>query len=66
MGLDVRVPVGLMFAIMGVLLAGYGLVGDESIYARSLGININLIWGAVMIVTGATLLGLSARSRDRS
>jgi len=36
MGLDVRLPVGLMFAIMGALLAGYGLFGDSAIYARSL------------------------------
>jgi hypothetical protein len=69
MGLDVRIPVGLMFAIMGVLLVGYGLAGDHSIYARSLGININLIWGSVLLATGAILLALSraaAGRRDRS
>ena len=65
MRLDVRVPVGLMFATMGVLLTGYGLVGDPSIYAKSLGININLVWGAVLIVTAGCLLGLSARGRSR-
>ena len=61
MGLDVRVPLGVRFAIMGVLLAGYGLAGDQSIYARSLGINVNAIWGVVMIVFAAGLLGLAAR-----
>lgn len=61
MGLDVRLPVGVMFALMGGLLAGYGVLGDRSIYARSLGINVNLIWGAVMIVFGAALLILAAR-----
>ena len=61
MGLDVRLPVGVMFALMGGLLAGYGILGDQSIYARSLGINVNLIWGAVMIVFGAALLTLAAR-----
>jgi hypothetical protein len=61
MGLDVRLPVGVMFALMGGLLAGYGVLGDRSIYARSLGINVNLIWGAVMIVFGAALLTLAAR-----
>jgi len=61
MGLDVRLPVGVMFALMGGLLAGYGVLGDQSIYARSLGINVNLIWGAVMIVFGAALLILAAR-----
>jgi hypothetical protein len=61
MGLDVRVPVGVMFALMGALLAGYGVLGDQSIYARSLGINVNTIWGGVMIVFGAVLLILASR-----
>jgi hypothetical protein len=63
MGLDVRLPVGLMFVIMGALLLGYGLLGDQSIYARSLGININAIWGGVMIGFGAALLILASRRR---
>jgi hypothetical protein len=61
MGLDVRRPVGLMLAIMGALLAGYGLFGDHAIYAKSLGINVNLIWGSVLLVVAAILLALSAR-----
>ena len=61
MGLDVRLPVGVMFGIMGALLVGYGVLGDQSIYARSLGINVNTIWGGVMIVFAAVLLLLAAR-----
>ena len=64
MGLDVRVPVGLMFGIMGVLLVGYGVLGDQTIYAKSLGININAIWGSVLIVFAAMLLILSLRHRS--
>jgi hypothetical protein len=63
MGLDVRLPVGLMLATMGALLAGYGLFGDQTIYARSLGINVNAIWGSALLVTGGILLGLAARGR---
>jgi hypothetical protein len=63
MGLDVRVPVGLMFGIMGLLLVGYGVLGDQTIYAKSLGININTIWGSVLIVFAAALLILSSRHR---
>jgi hypothetical protein len=69
MGLDVRVPVGLMFAIIGVLLVGYGVAGDPAIYTRSLGINVNLIWGSVLVAVAAVLLALSrerAGRRDRS
>ena len=61
MGLDVRLPVGLMFAIMGALLTGYGLFGDHAIYARSLGINVNLIWGSVLLAMGGVFLLLWAR-----
>ena len=66
MGLDVRVPVGLMFGIMGMLLVGYGVLGDQTIYAKSLGININTIWGSVLVVFAAVLLILSWRHRASS
>jgi hypothetical protein len=62
MRLDVRLPAGLMLTTIGLLLTGYGLAGDPSIYARSLGINVNAIWGAVLIVFGGGLLALSARA----
>jgi hypothetical protein len=62
MKLDVRLPAGLMLSTIGVLLAGYGAFGDRAIYARSLGINVNLIWGSVLVVAGITMLVLSARS----
>jgi hypothetical protein len=65
MGLDIRLPVGLMVVIMGALLGGYGLLGDHAIYARSLGINVNMIWGGVLFAAGCIFLALSARSRDR-
>ena len=53
MSLDLRIPLGLMFLIVGVLLSVYGLVtrGSE-IYLRSAGMDINLIWGVVMLVFG--------------
>ena len=54
MGLDIRWPIGLMFTLIGALLAVFGLVkGSESV---SLGININLIWGAVLLVFGVFML----------
>ena len=65
MGLDIRLPIGLMFAILGVLLAGFGLVSDKAIYERSLGININLIWGTILIAFSAILLWLGSRKGHR-
>jgi hypothetical protein len=64
MGLDIRRPIGLMFAIFGLLLAGYGAATNGSpIYQRSLGHNINLEWGAVLLVFGGVMLWLGRRSR---
>ena len=63
MGLDVRLPIGLMFAILGALLALYGVVtGGSEMYARhSLGININLWWGLVMLAFGVVMIWLGRR-----
>ena len=55
MGLDIRIPIGLLFAILGLLLLAFGLLSDPSIYQHSLGINVNLIWGAVMEVFGLAM-----------
>ena len=65
MGLDIRLPIGALFAIIGVLLTGYGLVSDRAIYARSLGVNVNLWWGLVLILFGAIMLGLARRRQRR-
>ena len=61
MGLDIRLPIGAIFTLYGIVLSAYGLLSDASIYARSLGININLYWGVTMLVFGCTLLVLSRR-----
>lgn len=60
-GLDIRTPIGLMFTILGVLVTGYGLVSSKAIYARSLGINVNLWWGLVLLAFGLLFLWLSRK-----
>ena len=67
MGLDLRLPIGLMFSVLGALLALYGLAtgSDTELYRSSLGFNINLIWGAVLFVFGAIMLGFALRARSR-
>jgi hypothetical protein len=66
MDLDVRLPIGLMFSVFGLLLAGFGLVSDPAIYAEhSLGINVNLDWGLVLLAFGATMLAVAIRARRR-
>lgn len=64
MNLDVRIPLGLLFLLLGVILVVYGFVSNPAIYAQhSLGENVNLIWGAVFVLFGAAMLLLSRRRR---
>ncbi|MDE3066518.1 MAG: hypothetical protein KGJ60_03105 [Verrucomicrobiota bacterium] len=58
MGLDIRWPIGLMFTLVGVLLVIEGFIAGPS--EKSLGININLWWGLVLLVFGVLML-LGAR-----
>jgi len=62
MGLDIRIPLGMMFTILGCLLAGFGFFSDPAIYQRSLGIDVNLWWGLVLLVFGALMLWLGRRA----
>lgn len=57
MGLDIRYPIGLMFGIIGLVMVVYGLLtGSDPMYQRSLGINVNIWWGSVLLVFGALML----------
>jgi hypothetical protein len=57
MGLDIKLPIGLMFSIFGVILTIFGLAtsGNE-MYSISLNSNINLFSGIFMIVFGGFML----------
>ena len=53
MRLDIRVPIGLMFGVLGAMLAVYGMFfSDAAIYERSLGVNINAWWGLILLAFG--------------
>jgi len=64
MGLDIRWPIGLMFSLIGLLLTGYGAVTNSNteLYKGSLGINIDLIWGLVLLVFGLFMLIMARRA----
>jgi len=65
MGLDIRWPIGLMFTLIGALLTVYGAVtGGNEMYQHSLGTNINLIWGVVLLVFGVLMLAGAARGKN--
>jgi hypothetical protein len=61
MNLDIRLPIGLLFALLGGLLLLYGLATQfiqPAMYERSLEININLWWGLVMLIFGGSMTWL--------
>lgn len=63
MQFDLRLPIGILFSIYGVILAVYGLISDKAIYERSLGMNINLIWGTFLLLFGAIMLVFALRKK---
>ena len=62
MNLDLRLPIGLIFTIFGALLTLFGMASDDAIYARSLGINVNLWWGLVLLAFGLVMLAFALRA----
>ncbi|MCI4445898.1 MAG: hypothetical protein JHC32_07720 [Candidatus Aminicenantes bacterium] len=54
--LDLKKPIGWLFTYCGLILSVYGLLTGKDFYAKSLGININLLWGAVILVFGIVFL----------
>jgi len=61
MNLDIRLPMGMLFTVLGALLTVYGVTADRSIYAKSLGYNVNLYWGLVLLAFGLFMLLLGRR-----
>ena len=66
MHVDIRLPIGSMFSLFGVLLVIYGLVSDKAQYASSFGLNINLWWGIVLVAFGAVMLTLTWAAWDKT
>ena len=54
--LDLKLPIGWLLSAYGVLLTAYGLLTKKEMYAISLGLNLNLAWGILMIVIGGGFL----------
>jgi len=50
--LDLKMPLGGLLSFYGLLLFGYGLVSDSAMYEKSLGMNLNLAWGILMLAVG--------------
>jgi hypothetical protein len=63
---DIRLPIGGLFGLIGLLLVVYGIAtGNSSIYERSLGVNVNFWWGSAMLIFGAAMLWFGAHARKK-
>ena len=62
--IDIRLPLGALFTALGVIIGGYGIAtnGNAAQYEPSLGINVNLWWGIVMLLMGILMLVLGTRA----
>jgi sulfite exporter TauE/SafE len=62
---DIRIPIGLMFTIVGILISVFGFFtkSDTVMYQKSLGINVNLIMGVVMLIFGLVMLYFARRKK---
>ena len=54
MGLDIRWPIGIMFTLISVLLIIEGILTGPS--EKTLGMNIDLWWGIVLLIFGVLML----------
>jgi sulfite exporter TauE/SafE len=62
---DIRIPIGLMFSIVGVLITVFGFftMSDTEMYHKSLGVNVNIIMGILMLVFGLIMLFFAFRKK---
>jgi len=63
MTFDLRLPIGLLFTLLGLLLSIFGLLTPAELYRTSLGLNMNLWWGLVILAFGAVMLAFALRAR---
>ena len=64
MSFDIRLPIGLLFLAIGLLLAGLGLIGDPArLGTAALGVNIDLVWGVALSLFGLVMLVLTRLGR---
>jgi hypothetical protein len=63
--LDIKIPIGLMFSVFGVIILIYGFMtrNDAELYQKSLSHNVNLWMGGIMLVFGGVMLLLVKKKK---
>ncbi len=59
--MDLRIPTGIFFTLLGLIVVGMGLLSPGSQAALSSGANVNLYSGLIMLGFGALMLALAWR-----
>jgi len=67
MNLDLRLPLGLMLSITGIILLSFGLAtrARPELFSRSFGINADQWWGWVVFLVGLIVVGIGRRGQGR-
>ncbi|HEX2921962.1 MAG TPA: hypothetical protein VHO50_12440 [Bacteroidales bacterium] len=62
---DIRIPIGLMFAIIGAIISVFGFItgNNAEMYQKSLGMNVNIIMGLLMLVFGLLMLYFARKKK---
>jgi sulfite exporter TauE/SafE len=62
---DIRIPIGLMFTVVGIIISVFGLftMSNTEMYHKSLGINVNIIMGLLMLIFGLVMLYFARRKK---
>ena len=63
MNFDLRLPVGLMFTVFGIILTVVGIFGGTELSHKSLDINMNLWWGLFQMLFGGVMLFFALRKK---
>jgi sulfite exporter TauE/SafE len=62
---DIRIPIGLMFSIVGAIISifGFATMSNTEMYHKSLGVNVNIIMGILMLIFGLIMLFFAFRKK---
>jgi hypothetical protein len=67
MNLDLRIPMGLMFTLVGLILTVFGMMTmGDTMYMKSGGLNANLDWGIVLLFFGGTMFLLGRAGQKKA
>ena len=65
MHVDLRIPMGMMFTLMGAVLMAFGLAtgSNTAMYVKTLGVNVNLWCGVALLVFGLLMVTFGRRGQ---